>query len=232
MENSAYSKLQHPPVQKSFTPPTFPYVGEQSDEASYQLDVAGKGGDDTLNSGIHPPYDIPYPPPPPPSFNETGGAYDVTHHPNHQLPGPSPSAVAGGIYNLPDYSRLAIYDEATLPPRESTRQPRDNYDHIDDTPSGSQAVTTSPLSQHDYADIPDPQKLPGADYDYADTALSRPSQPRSVDVSTSDHDHEYAETEDVMKPSESNQPPSVAYANTTPGQVTPEAINHYDLGQY
>ena len=214
-------------MQKSFSPLKFPYIGEQNEEASYQLDVAGKGGDDTLNSGLHPPYDVAYPTP---LFNETGGAYDVTHHPNHQIPGPSPSAVAGGIYNIPDYSHLAIYDEAHLPPRESTRLPRDNYDSIDDTPSGSQDVTTAPLSQHDYADIPDPQKSAAADYDYADTALSRPSQPCPADASTVDH--EYAETEEVIKSSESNQPPSVAYANTTPGQVTPEAINHYDMGQY
>ena len=231
-DNSAYSKLQHPPLKKSFVPPKFPYTMEHSEETSYQLDVAGKGGyDGTING--HPAYDIAYPPPPPPSFNETGEAYDVTHHVNHQILDPSPSALAGGIYNLPNYPEQTIYDDADLPPRGSTRLPRNDYADIADIPGSTDTShTTSAVPQHDYADIPDPQSSNAPHYDYADTALSMSSPPPSANVPTVSH--EYAETEDVVKvphPSESDQPPSAAYANTTPGQVTPEAMEHYDLGQ-
>ena len=229
-DNSAYSKLQRPPVQKSFVPPKFPYTMEHTEEMSYQLDVAGKGADDAINNE-HPAYDIAYPPPPPPSFNETGGAYDVTSHPNHhQFLGASPSALAGGIYNLANYPEQSVYDDADLPPSGSTRLPRNDYADITDIPGST--ATTSQVPQHDYADVPDPQSSSkeAPHYDYADTALSMSSPPPPA-ANDPTAVHEYAETDDVMKGShDTSKPPSVAYANTTPGQVTPEAMEHYDLG--
>ena len=215
-DNSAYSKLQRPPIQKSFVPPKFPYTMEHTEEISYQLDVAGKSADDAIINNEHPAYDIAYPPPPPPSFNETGGAYDVTSHPNHhQFLGASPSALAGGIYNLANYPEQSVYDDADLPPRGSTRLPRDDYADITDIPGST--VTTSQVPQHDYADIPDPQRS------------SKEAPSPATDNPTAAH--EYAETADVMKgPHDPSEPPSVAYASTTPGQVTPEAMGHYDLG--
>ena len=202
---------------------------ERSEETSYQLDVAGKGADNGINNE-HPTYDIAYPPPPPPSFNETGEAYDVTHHPNHQYLGPSPAALAGGIYNLTNYPEQPVYDDANLPPRGSTRLPRNDYSDITDIP-GSTVTTSQAHAQHDYADIPDPQSSNAPQYDYADTALSMSSlpPPAANDPTVS---HDYAETDDVVtRPHPSESLSDVAYANTTPGQVTPEAMNHYDFNQ-
>ena len=234
-DNSAYSKLQRPPAQKSFVPPKFPYNVEQTEEISYQLDVAGKGADDTMNSSEQPAYDIAYPPPPPPSFNETGGAYDVTNHPNHQFLGASPSALAGGIYDLANHPEQSVYDDTDLPPKgSSNRLPRNDYADITDVPEST--VTASQVPQHDYADIPDPQnssKAAAPQYDYADTALFSSSLPPSAPTTNDPSaEHEYAETDDVINgPHDApSEPPSVAYANTTPGQVTPEAMGHYDLG--
>ena len=235
-DNSAYSKLQRPPVQKSFVPPKFPYTMEHAEEVSYQLDVAGKGADDAINNE-QPAYDIAYPPPPPPSFNETGGAYDVTSHPNHhQFLGASPSALAGGIYNLANYPEESVYDDTELPPGGSIRLPRNDYADITDVPGSTVTTARDLVAQHDYADIPDPlssSKAAAAPlYDYADTALSMSSPPPPAAADDPMAAHEYAETDDVMKGShDASESPSVAYANTTAGKVTPEAMGHYDLGQ-
>lgn len=47
-------------------------------------------------------------------------------------------------------------------------------------------------------------------------------------------EHEYAETEINRQPHQpdSEQQSMATYTNTTPGQITQEAINHYDLGQW
>ena len=48
-------------------------------------------------------------------------------------------------------------------------------------------------------------------------------------------EHEYAETEinvQQSKPPESEQQSMASYTNTTPGVITQEAVNHYDMGQW
>ena len=240
---SSYSKLQRPPLQKSFVPSRFPYTMDHNEEASYKLDLAGQGAYDTVNDAQlnHPAYDVAYPPP---SNENHGGPYDVTHHPNpltqDGVPKPSPSALAGGIYNLSNYpEEQTVYDVADHPPQGSARIPRNDYADIadiSDTPgpvsSAPQydyadiADTPGPVSsapQYDYADIADtPGPVNSAPhYDYADTgsAMSSPSPPASADT----------EAVQVSRPSVSSSP---TYTNTTPGEVTPEAMEHYDLGQW
>ena len=231
-DSSDYSKLQRPPMQKSFSPPKFPYTIDRSEETTYQLDVAGKSG--TMEG--HPGYDIAYPP----SYNENGGVYNVTHHVNNSPydvthhpslnPQPSPSALAGGIYNLANYTEEQIvYDVANHPPPSAAsglvELPHNDYADIPDLP---ETTAVDPDQQHDYADIPEAHTS-APHYDYADAA---PPPPHHMDDPST---HVYAETEQVMTPhpSESSRPSMspVAYTNTTPGQVTPEALNHYDFGQ-
>ena len=221
---SDYSKLQHPPLKKSFMPPQFPYIMEHNEETSYQLDVAGKSTSSGTNNG-HPGYDIAYPPP----LNDSGGAYDVTHHPHPHAPQPSPSAIAGGIYNLANFQgeEQAVYDVANQPPEEPTRLSQNDYADIVDIPG------SVPRHYYDYADIADTPVLSTSapQYDYADTVVPLSSLPNPTAFPLP-HEHEYAVTEDVMMPRLSESTPSTAaYTNTTPGQVTPEALNHYDFGQ-
>ena len=213
--NADYSKLQHPPLQKPFVPQKFPYTMDRDEEASYQLDVAGKGTYDVANNG-NLPYDVAYPPP----ENENGGPYDVTHHPSSYVPEPSLSTLAGGIYNIANYpEEQVVYDVADHPPQpESDRHSQNDYADITD---GPESTTAEPHDYADVADTPGPSSAPH--YDYPDTVPMSSPPPSSVHLS-----HEYADAE-VPRPSE---PPSTsAYANTTPGKVTPEAMDHYDLGQ-
>ena len=52
----------------------------------------------------------------------------------------------------------------------------------------------------------------------------------SADPPPAAAEHEYAETE-INRPPETEQQSAATYTNTTPGLITQEAINHYDLGQ-
>lgn len=221
---SDYSKLQRPPLQKSFAPPKFPYTMDHKEEASYQLDVAGKAG---VTSNGHPGYDIAYPPP----LIENSNPYDVTCQPNSQPPQPSPSTLAGGIYNLANYpeEEQVVYDVADQPlPEGPVRLSQNDYADIVDMPS------SVPRHSYDYADIADaPGQSSAPHYDYADAVVPLSSHnnithppPPAVPMN-----HEYAETKDVMLSCPSESVPIVAYTNTTPGQVTPEALNHYEFAQ-
>lgn len=214
-----YSKLQRPPLQKPFVPPKFPYTTEHDEEASYQLDVAGKGIYDVTNDR-NPPYDVAFPPP----ANENEGPYDVTHHPGSYVPEPSPSALAGGIYNLANYpEEQVVYDVADHPPQqESPTHSQNDYADIADVPD---STTAEPHHAYDYADIADtPGPSSAPHYDYPDTVPMSSPPPPPGHLS---HDYDDAE---VPRPSESTSM-STYYTNTTPGQVTPEALDHYDLGQ-
>ena len=106
---------------------------------------------------------------------------------------------------------------------------------MDAFPQNDYAAIPDPEQQHDYADIPE-REAPhtfAPQYDYADTAQAKmtpPPPPPGHMIDPADHD--YAETESPHPP-ESFRPSMspVAYANTTPGEVTPEAMNHYEFGQ-
>ena len=60
-----------------------------------------------------------------------------------------------------------------------------------------------------------------------EATTSEPAAPPDVPT-----EHEYAETEINRQPASSEQQQSMAtYTNTTPGVISEEAVNHYDLGQ-
>ena len=54
------------------------------------------------------------------------------------------------------------------------------------------------------------------------------SEPTPPDVPA---EHEYAETEINRQPDSEQLQSTATYTNTTPGPITQEAVNHYDLGQ-
>lgn len=93
-------------------------------------------------------------------------------------------------------------------------------------------LATCPTEQvvYDVADHPH-QELARPLNDYADVTHTSPLPVSSVDPT----DHEYADTTATRMPhpsdSKQEQQPPVIYTNTTPGEITQEALNHYDFGQ-